>query len=114
MCLIDLSYVKSICINRLLIITNSPYSKIVDKKSATLGLSMNRETPIGLNANHSSICKFGAIDDDDYEQVESNIIELAEKALFAAKEQIRQFQSSAPVIGGLGLASVLQRMQPQT
>lgn len=110
MCLlfIDLLNVKSICINRLFIIANSPCSKIVDKKSATLGLSMNRETPIGLNANHSGIYKFGAIGDDDYEQVEGNIVELAEKALFAAKKQ-----SSAPVTRGLGLTSVLQCTQPQ-
>lgn len=74
---------------------------------------MNRETPIGLNANHSDICKFGAINDDNYEQVEGNISELAKKALLAAKEQARQVQSSVPITKELGLVSILKSMQLQ-
>ncbi|KAL0636312.1 hypothetical protein Q9L58_004769 [Maublancomyces gigas] len=82
------------------------FGVIVDQKSATLGLSMDRETPIGLDANHSNICKFGAINDDQYEQVEGNIMELAKKALIAVEEQTRLAKSSIPITIGLGLVSV--------
>lgn len=71
---------------------------------------MDRETLIGLDANHSNICKFGAIKDDCYEQVEGNIMELAEKALLAVKEQTRLAKSSVPIIRGLGLVAVPTRM----
>lgn len=74
---------------------------------------MNRETPIGLNADHSDICKFGAINEDNYEQVEGNIFELAKKALLATKEQARQVQSSFRITRGLGLVSILTSMQLQ-
>lgn len=71
---------------------------------------MDRETPIGLDANHSNICKFGAINDNQYEQVEGNIMELAKNALLAVKEQTRLAKSSVPITIGLGLVSVPTRM----
>lgn len=74
---------------------------------------MDRETPIGLDANHSDICKFEAINDDRYEQVECNIMELVEKALLAVQEQARLAKSSTPITRGLGLVSVPTRMRLQ-
>ena len=63
--------------------------QIVDKDSATLGLPSSRETQVALDANHSDICKFDAIDSDDYEQVEGNIVDLAKRALLAVAERAR-------------------------
>jgi hypothetical protein len=57
----------------------------VDDKSATLGLSPNRETAIALDLDHRSICKFDSIDDDNYEQVQDNIRELVEDAIQNAR-----------------------------
>lgn len=42
-----------------------------------------REKQLGLDANHSNICKFTSEEDPDYKQVESNIIHLINKAITA-------------------------------
>lgn len=80
--------------------------QIVDKRSATLGLPLNRETQIALDANHSDICKFEAIDSDDYEQVEDNIVQLAQRALLAVKERARLAALNVPGTPQLSLISV--------
>lgn len=53
----------------------------MDQKSATLGLPSDREQQIALDANHSNVCKFESIDDDDYEQVKENISMMIREAL---------------------------------
>ncbi|KAI9859416.1 MAG: hypothetical protein M1813_006753 [Trichoglossum hirsutum] len=76
-----------------------PFKKlgvIVDKRSATLGLPLNRETQIALNSNHSEICKFESTGSDDYEQVEGNIVELTKKALHAVAEKAGPAAYNAP------------------
>lgn len=78
----------------------------MDQTSATLGLSINRETQIGLDAHHADICKFRARDDDAYEQVEGNIIELVEQALLAFGEQERLAEHNAPATKVLSLIPV--------
>lgn len=62
----------------------------MDKNSATLGLSGTREIHIGLGADHFNICRFEAIDDDDYEQVEGNIVGLAQEAVGALSTEINR------------------------
>lgn len=56
---------------------------IVSKESASLGLPGNRENVVSLDADHSSICKFGVsvTDKDNLETVLGNIQDLAENAL---------------------------------
>lgn len=54
-------------------------SQIVDKSSARLGVPGQRERIIGRDADHTSICKF-AVKDEDYEQVEDNIVALVSRA----------------------------------
>lgn len=61
----------------------------MDQKSATLGLPSDREQQIALDATHSSICKFGSIDDDDYEQVKENISIMVKEALDYVESPIR-------------------------
>jgi hypothetical protein len=80
--------------------------QIVDKRSATFGLPLNRETQIALDANHSDICKFEAIDSDDYEQVEDNIVLLAKRALLAVAERARLSALNVPATQQLSLISV--------
>ncbi|KAI9774757.1 MAG: hypothetical protein M1839_001624 [Geoglossum umbratile] len=86
-----------------------PFKKlglIVDKRSATFGLPLSRETQIALDANHSDICKFEAIDSDDYEQVEDNIVELARRALLAVAERAQLAARHIPGTQQLSLISV--------
>lgn len=40
-----------------------------------------------MDADHENICKFEAIDGDDYEQVGANILELAENAIKNTSQQ---------------------------
>jgi hypothetical protein len=82
------------------------FIQIVDKRSATLGLPLDRETQIALNANHSDICKFEAIESDDYELVEENIVELAERALNAVAEKARLAALNVPGTRQLSLVPV--------
>jgi hypothetical protein len=77
-------------------LTNIHPIQIVDKRSATLGLPLNRETQIALNSNHSEICKFESTGSDDYEQVEGNIVELTKKALHAVAEKAGPAAYNAP------------------
>ena len=50
----------------------------MEQESAKLGSA--RETPLGLNRNHSNICKF-TLDDSTYrESVEPNLLTMAENA----------------------------------
>lgn len=49
-----------------------------------LGISSNRENAIALDLDHRSICKFES-QNDDYEQVEDNISELVEEAIYNAR-----------------------------
>jgi hypothetical protein len=84
--------------------------QIVDKRSATFGLPLSRETQIALDANHSDICKFEAIDSDDYEQVEDNIVELARRALLAVAERARLAAHHIPGTQQLSLISVSECM----
>ncbi|KAK4565483.1 hypothetical protein LTR86_004100 [Recurvomyces mirabilis] len=55
---------------------------VVDQTSASLSLGANREWPIALNRDHTSLCRFNGMDDhDDYEQVEGNVCEMIEEAI---------------------------------
>ncbi|KAI9764543.1 MAG: hypothetical protein M1840_008369 [Geoglossum simile] len=86
-----------------------PFKKlgvVVDKRSATLDLPLTRETQIALDANHSDICKFEAIDSDDYEQVEDNIVEFAERALHDVAEKARLATRNVPGTGQLSITPV--------
>lgn len=56
----------------------------MDKKSATLGLAGTRETQIALGLDHMNLCKFGSPENSNYNQVASNIVELAEDAVAKA------------------------------
>lgn len=51
---------------------------IVDSGSAKLGAP--RETALGLDRNHSEICKFFGTDDRAYQGVEPNLRAMAESA----------------------------------
>ncbi|KAF4626531.1 hypothetical protein G7Y89_g11628 [Cudoniella acicularis] len=64
-----------------------PFGIIVDKKSATLGLSSMRETTFALGLDHRSICKFDSRLNDEYEVVEYYITELAENAIKSAESR---------------------------
>lgn len=69
--------------------------QIVDKKSATLGLPGGREKQIALDADHANVCKFPRVDDDDYEQVADNLVDLAERAVKTFADQQRMEALSA-------------------
>jgi hypothetical protein len=92
--------------NKLLMADNPHYLQVVDKKSATLGLSIKREIQIGLDTDHSTICKFGAKHDDAYKLVEDNIIGLVEKALLMTNGRARPVGIDVPVAERLGLTTV--------
>jgi hypothetical protein len=64
-----------------------PCDKIVEKKSAIFGLSGNKERQISLNADHSTICRFGTttVDQDNLTIVKSNLKGLYTRALTAGK-----------------------------
>ena len=58
-------------------------------ENATLGLAGTRENQVGLDANHSDICKFDTRiqhDRDLYEIAEFNINKTCERALETAKQ----------------------------
>jgi len=85
-----------------------PFKKfglIVDKKSATLGLSDTRETQIALDADHNTVCKFASPDGDDYEQVSGNVVFLAESAIKALTERQR--------LAGLGVPEAALQPEPE-
>ncbi|KAI9828117.1 MAG: hypothetical protein M1832_003644 [Thelocarpon impressellum] len=67
-----------------------PYSwslgLIVDKKSATLGLSGAREKQIAVDTHHSDICKFASADGDDFKLVAGSLVELVDRAVVASQE----------------------------
>ncbi|KAH7175225.1 hypothetical protein EDB81DRAFT_769464 [Dactylonectria macrodidyma] len=59
-------------------------STLVTKESATFGLAGHRETILGLDADHSNMCKFNTKLDDDrdiYECVQNNITWLYDEAM---------------------------------
>lgn len=58
--------------------------QIVDHQSAVLGVSLDREVSLGVDRDHSNICKFESRN-DDYEQVEDEISQLVEYAIKAAR-----------------------------
>ena len=58
---------------------------MVDKESATLGLSADRENQLPLHANHSQMCKFSSETDSDYMLVSKNLERFAEQALSNAR-----------------------------
>ncbi|RDW91132.1 hypothetical protein BP5796_02297 [Coleophoma crateriformis] len=77
-----------------------PYRKlglIVDRQSATLGLSGKREKQVHLAADHDSICKFESPEGDDFELVIGNIRKMVQNALNAELERKRMDDLSVPV-----------------
>jgi hypothetical protein len=58
----------------------------VDKKSGTLGLAGHRERQIAVDADHNNICKFANAEDDDYEQISSNLVWLVNAAIEAGMD----------------------------
>ncbi|ERF72769.1 hypothetical protein EPUS_09197 [Endocarpon pusillum Z07020] len=63
---------------------------VVDKESATLGLSGHRETAIAVEADHQTICKFNEAECPAYRQVEDNIADLAERAVCISRKRLLQ------------------------
>lgn len=59
----------------------------MDKQSATLGLPGTRERQIGLEGNHSDICKFEDPKGDDWELVSGRIIKMAEDAIKSEQDR---------------------------
>lgn len=55
--------------------------KVVEKRSAILGLPASRETVVALNASHSEICRFASEDDEGYQRVSQLIADLASSAI---------------------------------
>lgn len=57
--------------------------RLFQGKSATIGLPGNRENVVKLNADHSTVCKFGSSqdDEDNFKVVQMNIVDLYDKAL---------------------------------
>ena len=55
------------------------------KKSATFGLSGNRENVVRLEANHSDLCRFDENDEDNSKLVLSNIEDLYDNAVSTCK-----------------------------
>ena len=71
----------------MLILTTS--LQIVEKDSARLGLTGERETRIGLAADHSNICRFESQDSDSYVTVSMAIRRLVDQAIKTASKQER-------------------------
>ncbi|SLM40026.1 WD40/YVTN repeat-like-containing domain, partial [Lasallia pustulata] len=69
---------------------------IVDQKSATLGLAGLRATQLGMDADHTGVCKFESAEGDDYEQVSFNLVRLVKSAVKAAAERARIASLSVP------------------
>lgn len=72
---------------------------IVDKDSATLGLSSQREQQIGLDADHSQICKISS-DRVEYAWISRALLELFQKALrksFPTKDSFKETDSAGCV-----------------
>ncbi|KAH8700955.1 hypothetical protein BGW36DRAFT_375302 [Talaromyces proteolyticus] len=79
-------------------------STIVTKESATFGLPGHRETILGLEADHSNMCKFNTEIEDDkdlYDFVENNFYWLYEEAMKEAAigtrfEELKQTEPINP------------------
>jgi hypothetical protein len=56
------------------------YKTVVSAESATLGLSSQREHQVGLDADHSAICKI-ASDGDEYRLISTNLLSLIARAI---------------------------------
>lgn len=65
----------------------------MDRHSATLGLSGQRETAIALDGDHRSICKFSE-PNSTYQQVEDDLAALVEDALQSPSNEILR----APIV----------------
>jgi hypothetical protein len=68
----------------------------VPKESSRLGLPGDREHIVKLNADHSSICRFGRsqVDEDNFELVQANIKELYMQGLKAGELRKVQFEDT--------------------
>ncbi|KAG4441981.1 hypothetical protein IFR05_002549 [Cadophora sp. M221] len=66
------------------------YETKVEKRSAVFGLAGDREETLGLNANHSDICKFANREAEKYELVEGLIVGLANDAVVAGQVAVKQ------------------------
>ena len=82
-----------------MVATHGLLGQIVDKKSATLGLPGAREEQIALDADHSNVCKFKSAEDDNYEQVSGNLVELVKAAREACRERQRLADLMIPTGG---------------
>ncbi|KAI1149277.1 hypothetical protein F4825DRAFT_464274 [Nemania diffusa] len=67
--------------------------KIVDKRSATLGLPGTREIQIGLDADHRDVCKFKSAEDAAFKQVSQNLFSGRMRDIKAGTSQHSQFPS---------------------
>ena len=67
--------------------------KIVEMRSATLGLPDSSETVLALDADQKSICRFASEDDDDYQRVSSLIVELVASA---NEPSLKSFSTPGP------------------
>lgn len=77
----------------------SDKTQIVTKESATFGLAGHRETILGLDKDHSNMCRFDTAVEDDrdvYEFVENNFLWLFEEAMkeVAVKARLESLQLS--------------------
>jgi hypothetical protein len=64
-----------------------PIKVIVDKTSALMYLSGNRERQVGLSRDHEDICKFSDPDSDDYELVSDHVCRLAQEAIASSQNK---------------------------
>lgn len=56
-------------------------SQIVERESATFGLSIDREITLGLSGDHSSICKFSSVEETNYRLVEGRVVQMVKEAV---------------------------------
>jgi len=57
------------------------FGKIVERESATFGLSIDREITLGLSGDHSSICKFSSVEETNYRLVEGRVVQMVKEAV---------------------------------
>jgi hypothetical protein len=59
-----------------------------------------RETQIALDADHVHVCKFENADDDTYEQVIDNLVDLVRRAIqeFQERQQLKTLSTSKVIV----------------
>ncbi|KAH7120856.1 hypothetical protein B0J11DRAFT_581621 [Dendryphion nanum] len=85
------------------------YGIVVDRQSAVLGYPNTEETKIGLDRNHSDICKFASQEDPDYKKVEDHLGRMLRLILDAEEwMQVEGKLQELPTAHGKKLQDTLQ------